>query len=182
MVHSTMVAAAALAARAIDKSLKESIPDDIVNCIYGFAAGAAALAFTPVPGLDIALVTADVWTMYVRINKHLGISFSDNLMKSIGSAIAGNLTANAGSFVVAGALKLFPGIGSAIGGAVMAATTFGTTMAAGLVYLKAITRFYNGGKNGGDLSGIVADVMKEDADEIKRVQNEGKDEYKNGHK
>lgn len=178
MVHTSMMAAAVIAARSVDKSLKENIPEDIVNCIYAFSAGAAALAFTPVPGLDIALVTADVWTMYVRINKHLGISFSDNLMKSIGSAIAGNLTANAGQFLVAGALKLIPGIGTAIGGTILAATTFGTTLAAGLVYLKALTRLYSGGHDAGDLESIVKDVMEKDKDEILKVCKDGKNEYK----
>jgi len=170
--------AAVLAARSVDRSLRESVPGDIVDCIYGFSAGAAALSFTPVPGLDIALVTADVWTMYVRINKHLGISFSENLMKSIGSAIAGNLTANAGQLLVAGALKLIPGIGTAAGGAIMAATVFGTTLAAGLVYLKALTKFYGEGGGSGDLRCCVEDVLREDKDEISKIQKEGKNEYK----
>lgn len=106
------MAAAVIAARTVDRDLRASVPNDVVNCIYGFSAGAAALALTPIPGLDVALVTADVWTMYVRINKHLGISFSDNLMKSIGSAIMGNLTANAGQLLIGGALKLIPGLGT----------------------------------------------------------------------
>ena len=178
MVSKTLLVAAIMAARSVDKSLKENIPNDIVNCIYAFSTGAAALAFTPVPGLDVALVTADVWTMYVKINKHLGISFSDNLMKSIGSAIAGNLTANAGQILVAGALKLIPGVGTVVGGTILAATTFGTTLAAGLVYLKALTRFYNGGHNPGDLESIVKDVMEEDKDEILKVCKDGKNEYK----
>lgn len=178
VVGKTMAIAALMAARAVDKSLKESISEDIVNCIYGFSAGAAALAFTPVPGLDVALVTADVWTMYARINKHLGISFSENLMKSIGSAIAGNLTANAGQLLVGGALKLIPGVGSVVGGTIMAATVFGTTLAAGLVYLKALTRFYEGSHSASDLEGIVKDVMREDKDEIYAVCKDGKKEYK----
>lgn len=99
-------------------------------------------------------------------------------MKSIGSAVAGNLTANAGQFLVTGALKLIPGVGAVAGGAIMAATVFGTTLAAGLVYLKALTKFYGEGGGSGDLKGCVDDVLREDKDEISKVQKEGKSEYK----
>lgn len=116
--------------------------------------------------------------MYVRINKHLGISFSDNLMKSIGSAIMGNLTANAGQLLVGGALKLIPGLGTAIGGGIMAATVFGTTLAAGLVYLKAITKFFSNGGGNGDLKSCVYDVLRDNKDEISKIQKDGKSEYK----
>lgn len=178
MTSTAIMAAAVIAARTVDRDLRASVPNDVVNCIYGFSAGAAALALTPIPGLDVALVTADVWTMYVRINKQLGISFSDNLMKSIGSAIMGNLTANAGQLLVGGALKLIPGLGTAIGGGIMAATVFGTTLAAGLVYLKAITKFFSNGGGNGDLKSCVYDVLRDNKDEISKIQKDGKSEYK----
>lgn len=50
MTSTAIMAAAVIAARTVDRDLRANVPDDIVNCIYGFSAGAAALALTPIPG------------------------------------------------------------------------------------------------------------------------------------
>lgn len=177
MTNGTLAAMAAMAAKQVDQNLRADVAGDIVDCIYGFAAGAVAASFVPIPGLDVALATADIWIMYTRINKHLGISFSENLMKSVGSAILGNLTANLGQIVVAGALKLIPGIGSVMGGVVLGASIFGTTVAAGWVYLKALTKFYGNGQKSA-LNTIVYDVLSNDREEIQTVFEEGKKSYR----
>lgn len=177
MTNGELAAMAALVAKQIDKNLRENVAGDIVDCIYGFAAGAVAASLVPIPGLDVALATADIWIMYMRINKHLGISFSENLMKSVGSAIIANLTANLGQIIVAGALKFIPVIGSGLGGIIMSASIFGTTIAAGWVYLKALTKFYGNGQKG-DLRSIVKDVLSNDQEEIQLVLDEGKKSYR----
>lgn len=86
----------------------------------------------------------------------------------------GNLTANVGQLLIGGALKLIPGLGTAICGGIMAATIFGTTLAAGLIYLKVITKFYGNG----DLKSCVDDVLRNNKDEISNIQKDGKSEYK----
>lgn len=177
MTNGALAAMAAMTAKQVDQSLRANVAGDIVDCIYGFAAGAVAASFVPIPGLDVALATADIWIMYTRINKHLGISFSENLLKSVGSAIIANLTANLGQIIVAGALKFIPGIGSVMGGFIMGASIFGTTVAAGWVYLKALTQFYGNGQKD-DLNNIVKDVLSNDQEEIQLVFNEGKKSYR----
>ena len=178
MANKALALAALMVVRQMDKSLREDIPDDIVNNIYGFAGGAVAASLVPVPGLDVALATADIWMMYVRINSLLGISFSENMMKSIGSAVIANLTANIGQMAVGSALKFIPGIGSAIGGALMGMAVFDTTVASGWIYLKALCNFYENGGDG-DLEATVKDVLKNDKDEIRNIVKEEKKNYQN---
>ena len=178
MTSKTLTVMAALAVRQIDKSLREDISDEIVNNIYGFAGGAVAASLVPVPGLDVALATADIWMMYARINNLLGISFSENMMKSIGSAVIANITANIGQMAVGSALKFIPGIGSFMGGALMGVTVFGTTVAAGWIYLKALCNFYGNGGTG-DLEASVRDVLENDKDEIRNIIKEEKKNYHN---
>ena len=80
--------AAAMAARALDKSMRTSLPDEIVDAIQTHAVLAVAAAWIPVTGLDMAALAANTWGMYIHINKLLSLSFSENMMKSIGSAVA----------------------------------------------------------------------------------------------
>jgi len=170
---------AMMTARGLDRELRAQVADEIVNLIYGFAAAAAAAAFIPVPGLDVAAVTADMWIMYTQINRKLGISFSKNFMKSLGSAVIGNLTANLGYFAVGSLLKFIPGVGSVVGGGLMAATVFGMTVAAGWVYLKALSKFYeSGNKSESALKDAVSDILKDDQKGIKDAFAEGKRNYK----
>ena len=51
-----------------------------------------ALAIVPLPGAAIVFVIANVYGMYYRINKELGIPLSKNFVKSIGGMIASNLS------------------------------------------------------------------------------------------
>ena len=104
MANKALALAALMVVRQMDKSLREDIPDDIVNNIYGFAGGAVAASLVPVPGLDVALATADRWMMYVRINSLLGISFSEKMMRSIGSGVIADVAGSSGQVAVGSAL------------------------------------------------------------------------------
>ena len=88
----------------LNDAAKYVLPEDIEKIVKKHAAIAVATAFIPVGGLDMVAATANVWTMYVRINNALGIKFSDNKMKSIGSAVVSNLVQNLGIAAVAVAL------------------------------------------------------------------------------
>lgn len=78
MANKALALSAHMVVKQMDKSIREDISDDIVNNVYGFAGGAVAASLIPVPGLDVALATADIWMMYARINSLLCISFSEN--------------------------------------------------------------------------------------------------------
>ena len=100
-------------------------------------------------------------------------------MKSLGSAVIGNRTANLGYFAVGSLLKFIPGVGSVVGGGLMAVTVFGMTVAAGWVYLKALSMFYeSGAKSENALKDAVSDVLRDDQKGIKDAFEEGKRNYK----
>lgn len=171
--------AAVLAVRALDREMRTTLPDEIVDCIQLHAGISAGAAWIPIGGLDVAALTANIWTMYIRINKKLGISFSENMMKSIGSAVAANLASNLTIAGVGSVLKYIPGIGTLAGGAIMTATMYGTTVGAAWIYLMAIVNWVKKGKGSGeDLKSCVADVIAQNRGAIDEVINSSKRSYK----
>lgn len=115
---------------------------ELSNVIKQHALAGTAIGFIPVPGADLAAMVANTWTMYVRINKIVGISFGDNALKSIASGIIANLASVIPGVIVAIAagslLKFFPGIGTAGGIAVAAVANVAVMYVAGKVYLKSL--------------------------------------------
>lgn len=176
-VSSEIAYMAKRAAEEFDSSMRRIAPDDIVNILYQHSVAAAATAVLAPGGVDVLLITGEVWAMYIRINNVLGVSFSENLVKSVGSAVAANLTANLGQLAVAGILKFIPGV-HVIGGALMAGTVFATTMAAGWVYLNALCRMATAGSSSGDLKSIINEVMSDSTASIERIFDTEKGNYK----
>lgn len=153
------------------------LADETDKIVTQHALIAVGSAWIPLPGADIAAMTANVWTMYVRINKKFYIKFSDNAMKSIGSAIIGNLSANLVALGVGSLLKFIPGI-SLISGALMSAVVYATTLTAAWVYIRALAKFItHGGGNESVLRMCVNDVL-DDAETLKAVFNDAKSNYK----
>lgn len=145
------------------------LPEDIVKIVKRHAKIAVATAFIPIGGLDIAAATANVWTMYVSINKALGIKFSDNKMKSIGSAIASNLVSNLGITAVAAGLK-WTGVGYIASVGILTGALYALTITSGWVYLKALT---NMALQDGDIEEEIKKVLKNKA-ELSKVYKENR--------
>lgn len=162
--------AAVLAVKALDKEMRTTLPNEIVNCIQLHSGLAVAASFIPIGGLDVAALTGNIWTMYVRINKLLGISFSENMMKSIGSAVAANLASNLAIAGTAAVVKYIPFLGTITGGAVMSVTMYGATIGAAWIYLMAIVNWVKKGKGSGDdLKSCVNDVMIQNKNKINDI-------------
>lgn len=171
--------AAMMAAKYLDNSMRSELPHELVDTIQTHAVLAVAAAWIPIGGLDVAVLTGNIWTMYVRINKQLGISFSDNMMKSIGSAVAANLASNLAVTGLAAAMKWIPGLGTLAGGVMMSATTYGSTVGAAWIYLTALVNWVKKGKGSGDdLKSCINDVMAQNAGDIKNIVNDAGKEYK----
>ena len=145
--------------------------NNIIDCVQFHAGLAVAAAWIPVGGLDVAALTANIWTMYARINKFLGISFNENIMKCIGSAAMANLASNLAITGVATVFKWFPGVGSITGGIVLSATVYSTTIGAAWIYLTAITNWAKKGKESGDdLKACVEDVIVQNKKQINDIK------------
>lgn len=176
---SYLLSAAALAVKSLDSSMRSELSSELVDTIETHAVLSVAAAWIPVGGLDVAAITANVWTMYVRINKKLGISFSENMMKSIGSAVAANLAGNLALVGMGAAVKYIPLFGQIAGGMLMSATMYGVTIGAAWIYLMALVNWVNKGKGSGeDLKSCVDEVMSQNQGKIKTVITEAKSDYK----
>ena len=153
----------------INEAASKVLPEDIEKIVKNHSAIAVATCFIPIGGLDIAAATANIWTMYVRINKALGIKFSDNKMKSIGSAVVSNLVQNLGVVAVASALKWTP-LTYFASVAILVGTLYALTMTSGWVYLKAIS---NMAMHDGDIESSIKATLKDKA-KISKIYDENK--------
>ncbi|MGI2909594.1 hypothetical protein [Tolypothrix sp. VBCCA 56010] len=173
---------AAEVAKALNRTADESLPGKLAGIVKLHAGIAVGSAFIPVPGADMAAAAANIWTMYVRINKELELPFAENLIKSIATGIVTNLGAAVlATMVVGSVLKFVPGLGSVGGAAVMGATIYGVTVAAGIIYMKAISKLLSdknsGSVNEENLKTAVDEIIK-DKQSVQTILKTAKEGYK----
>lgn len=117
------------------------------------AAATAAVAGVPGAGTTACIVaqTAIVFAMYARINKSVNIKISENKLKSLASAVLGNIATNAVGYVAGVAastvFSLIPGIGTTASTLIMAGMGYATASIAALVYGTAILTMTKSGRN-----------------------------------
>lgn len=132
--------------------------NDIIKNHIGFAASAGLI---PVPGADLAAVTAVQLNMLRQLANLYQVKFMDNIGKNVISAIAGSSIAR----LAASLVKIIPGVGTVVGDMSMAAMSGASTYALGKMFSR---HFANGG-------------TLEDFD-IKTSKKVYEDELKNGKK
>ena len=119
----------------MDQEAKSMRASDIIKNHVGFAASAGLI---PIPGADLAAVTAVQLNMLRQLAKLYDIKFMDNIGKNIITAIAGSSIARLGASLV----KIIPGVGTVIGEMSMAALSAASTYALGKMFAR---HFDNGG-------------------------------------
>ena len=183
----------------LDKSMRHSLDGTKIEQIkdtigdYAIAAAVASGVAGVAPGfagVAAALTQAGfVWATYVKINKTLGISMSENTAKFIGSAIVTNLITNAGAFVAvligSSILSIIPGVGTAAAIALTAALGYTIVYVSAIIYLKLMTRMMKPDgtlkvSESDDTKHIIRDIIKES--NIKDMVKEGKAAYKQAKK
>lgn len=153
---------------------------ELSNIIKQHALLGTAAGLIPVPGLDIAALAANTWSMYVRMNKAVGVSFGENWLKSIASGVIANVLSiipGVALAVAGGALlKIIPGIGTAGGMAVAAASNVAVTFVAGKVYLKSLEKLLRSNRplTEENIKAAVNEVSKDKAF-VKAAYAEGKE-------
>jgi uncharacterized protein (DUF697 family) len=157
---------------------------ELSNVIKQHALLGTATGLIPVPGADLVALVANTWTMYVRINKAVGVSFGDNVLKSIASGVIANLASLIPGIAIAiGAetlLKFIPGIGTAGGMAVGAAANIAVMYVAGKVYLKSLEVLLHSGKPLTEENiKMASEQTSKDKTFVKSAYAEGKDVAKN---
>ena len=125
----------------------EKVENTIQACaITAAATGVGAGMF---PGVGSIVLTAAsvgaIWTMYYRINRILGISISQNKLKSLASAILTNIIAAAGSYILLIVAALIfgfiPGL-HFLAAPAEALIAYICVFASGILYIKMLTNIF----------------------------------------
>lgn len=182
MKEDHLVHAATELAKELNRAVDEHLPQKLASIVKLHARLAVGSAFIPIPVADVAAAAANTWAMYVRINKELQLPFGDNIAKSLAAGVMTNVGSNvAGVMVIASAAKFLPGLGTVGGAALMAATIYALTIAAGIVYMKALTKLLHS-KAAQDITEAdlksATDGIVRDKTAIKTIIDEAKRNYK----
>lgn len=168
----------------VNQAADEHLPGKLAGIVKLHAGIGVGCVFIPVPGADLVAAFGNTWTMYVRINRELELPFTQNLVKSLATGVVSNLTSNAAILAVFGfgsALKILPGAGTVASYALMSATVYGATIAAGYVYMKALAALLKNRSAGQvkeeDLKAAVAEVMADKAT-VQSIFKSAKESYK----
>lgn len=182
MQDNHLVQAAKELTKAMNRVADETLPGKLAGIVKLHAALAVGSAFIPVPVADMAAAAANIWTMYVRINKELGLPFGENLIKSVAAGVVTNLGgAVAGVVVVGSVLKVIPAIGSFGGAVVMGTTIYAITITSGIVYMKAVAKLLTKKSvtqvSEADLTSATSELIG-DRQQIKEILKAAKREYR----
>jgi uncharacterized protein (DUF697 family)/predicted GTPase len=125
-----------VAAQKVDLSLKRQRSRVLVGTA---AASAAGIGAAPIPFADAALIVPIQVAMVAGITATYGLSLSEGFLSTVVASVVGSTAATAtGRAIVGGLLKLVPGVGSVVGGAINAATAAAITTAFGEAYIAAL--------------------------------------------
>lgn len=160
---------------------------------YALASAVASMLAAVIPGgggVLAALAQAGfVWATYVKINKTIGLSMSQETAKFIGSAVVTNLVTGYGALLIthaaAGILALIPVAGTALAAAAEAAVGYCLIYAAAYIYLKLVSRVVkpDGSINVSDKDStkkIIEEIMQRE--DMKGLFKEGSKQFKEAKK
>lgn len=120
--------------------------------VIGYIAGSALIGASPIPFSDAPLLVTMQTAMIANITGIFGLSFDRAFIGTVISAIGGAVgLAAAGRAIVANLLKMIPGAGTAVGGAISASTAAALTLALGLAYIEALKIYVKAQNDGKDM-------------------------------
>lgn len=173
------------------RNLLGSRLDEIKLTIHRYAiySAVASVASNVLPGMGalaaIVAQTTLVWTMYVKINRTLGVSMSENTAKFVGSAMLTNMATNAGAMIVAYAasaiLAWVPFFGQAAAAVTEGALGYMVIYISAALYLRLLTKVMKATgsyelEETEDTKAQIKEVVKET--NMKDLIREAKDSYK----
>jgi uncharacterized protein (DUF697 family) len=116
--------------------------DTAAKMVNRFAIWAGAAGLVPVPLVDVAAVGGIQLQMLRRLSHVYGVPFSENLGKSMIASLAGCTIPASSGMGVASALKMWPGLGTAVSVVTMPALSAAATYAIGKAFIQ---HFKSGG-------------------------------------
>lgn len=109
----------------------DSLSQQADKIIKKYAFGSSLAGFIPVSILDVIVLVYVQRIMLYRLSKLYGIPFKRNLVRVWITTLTSGVASEAGSV-----LKVFPGVGTLVGGAGMATLGVASTYAVGKVFQK----------------------------------------------
>lgn len=129
-----------VAAQKADLELKRKRARMVVGASAASSVGVAA---SPIPFADAALLVPIQIGMLAGITATYGLSIGEGFLSTLVAAMLGSTVATmTGRSIVSGILKLVPGAGSLVGGAVSATTAATLTTALGESYIAVLHRLF----------------------------------------
>lgn len=170
----------------ISQAQVDKAGDTIVACAIAAAIAGVGSGWLPGAGALVATAAwvAAIWTMYVKINKDLGISISENILKSLASAFLTNIIASAGALILAilasFVLSFIPLFGQAGAIAIDGLLGYITVFASGILYIMLLTKIMKA-KGSFDISESEAKSMADNISkksDISAIIREAKESFK----
>ena len=162
----------------LDKGADILLPEKVVDVVKLHSKVAAGAAWLPT-GFDIAAGGANIWTMYVRINNKLGLQFKKNILKTIGSGVAANLSSYSAMMLASEGIKA-TGVGYIPAAIMETAVMYALNITSGWIYLNALlwlAKRHGSDVESGNLGDAVKEVMK-DSTVIQDFMNKVSDYFK----
>jgi len=137
----------------VTKQLEKMFNKETAAIIDQHASGsllAGMVSLVPGAGPTICAVTqtALVYTMYVRINRAMGISLSENKLRALAGAVVGNIAGNATAYLtgtaIATAASFIPGLGSGMSMVIMGGIGYAMMVVSAVSYGAIISRVKSG--------------------------------------
>ena len=130
--------------------MSSTLPEQIIKVVefHKKLQLGASLAQSIFPGAGVAAMAAavaSIWKMYYDTNQILGITISENVGKSLTSAVVTNLasfSAKGVATTVSEGAKLIPFVGWVASAAITAASTTAIIYGSAYLYLNALTKMY----------------------------------------
>lgn len=111
---------------------------DARNFVYQHATGAALTGLTPIPGSDAPLLLANQYALLARVLYLFGLDGDKDRYALIIKSAMAQLLPTIGKWGAAQLIKMVPGIGTLIGGAINAAVASSLTMAFGFAIVETV--------------------------------------------
>ena len=124
-------------------NMSSDLKKECSKVIHTAARAAAAAGAIPIPMSDTIPITLAQIMMVIQLGKVFDVEISQSVAKSI---LGVNLARETGRKIVTSALKMFPGVGSAIGGAISASTAAALTETMGWIVADDFFRMSKGDK------------------------------------
>lgn len=129
-----------VAAQKADLELKRSKARTVVA---GFAASALAMGATPIPMAETIGISGVYIAMFAGVTTTYGLNLSEGFLSTLVASIIGTPTAAlSGPLIVGSLLKLIPGAGTLIGGAITGTVAAALATSIGMAYIEVLHRLY----------------------------------------